>query len=1368
MSSIGLSSVERSRQLILEAVGRPNDLTLVICGQLVSDQVSAAGARALVTKSDLSEVPYREAGLLELASFRGDMALLLGSGFSRSDHDVMPRALAIAELRFRRVVVLPTSFDPSDEIVHRALSRSGAIVFAAESDSYTRIADLCDARLAHEMSFFFDFSPYRRVGAGAVDLYRSSVEEAAIQVHAEPDGPEATPPDLEDWLQRIAAHATIRTDHVPAMIAAALMGKRVEFAPDAELGIGSIARYALAEHEVTTLPARTPRKPLEPAELDEGTEAALARLRCASAEMPPVRSAPSKPTVTSVLLTRDRPDFLLRALESHGHNETRVHTVVIDNNSAPAAAEATAALCEALDDTELTRFERNLGCAGGRRFGAETADTDLVLFLDDDAELMPGALDHLVSELDQYPDTGAVTATVVRSDGTVLHSGGSMEANDEMVTFGLLGDGVAFPSPEIPPSGPSGWAPGGAMLARRQLLKEFPFDETMGAYFEDNEWCYRVAKANAGSFRRSREALVLHHTSPERELTDFACRSRLVELLPSYARFYELHGLLLGPWLFDHLPDLRAEDGSLNLSGARLLMELVLAKGPDWLLMEWMNGDLDGLLETQGRLKQLEAEAAQERATFRARAAHDASTIAALDARLNDATARIRRIEQSVTWQVFQRVRARAFALLGGEKSRGVSLLQAALRSIGRIALRGHSQRSAQPALMAVMRRRRRGGPIGFPEVADPDVSIVVPLYAHAELTEAALWSILENTDSVDYEVILVDDSEDPPTKALLQRVQGARLLVNESNLGYRRSVHRGAAAARGRWLVLCNNDIEVQPGWLAALLDCGESAADTAIVAPKYLFPSGSVSEAGGIIWRDGTGANYGYGDDPANCHYEYRREIDYGSAAALLVRADFWRQVGGFDERFDPMYYEDTDLCFEARRRGLRVMYEPRSHVVHVHGATAGTDETIGHKRHQVRNRPRFVEKWHAVLAAQHLENDQNQIWLAANLRRARRVLVVDHRVPTWDRDSGGLRMRGMLQALVSLGCHASVLPDNALAMQPYTRELQRLGVEVLYGTNLRSELERVGPGVDLVILSRARIAGRWLELVREHAPMASVVFDTVDLHWLREARQAAVGSTTSSDGGSAPPKGTETRELELALIGATDATIVVTEEERAQVIADVPQAKVHVVPNVHEARASIPPPAVRSGVIFVGSFEHPPNVDGALALVKDVMPLVWHERPDVPVKIVGGDAPAEVKALASRLVNVAGWVPDLDSELDSARALVAPLTFGAGLKGKVTQALAHGVPVVTTPIGAEGLCATDGEHMLIGESPRELAERVLRVLQDDALWHHLSVTGQRLVEQRCSPELVRERLRVLLDELHPNGRPAWAPAEGVLSSG
>ncbi len=322
---------------------------------------------------------------------------------------------------------------------------------------------------------------------------------------------------------------------------------------------------------------------------------------------------------------------------------------------------------------------------------------------------------------------------------------------------------------------------------------------------------------------------------------------------------------------------------------------------------------------------------------------------------------------------------------------------------------------------------------IQLPEHETPEVSLVIPLYAHAELTRACLRSIREHTTRIRYEVILVDDEADAETKQLLNLVNGARILRNEPNQGYLSSVNRGAAAARGEWLVLCNNDIEVSLDWLGAMLTSAKSREKVGVVAPKFVSPDGRLSEAGGILWSDGTGVNFGRGDDPTRSQYEYTREIDYGSAAALMVRTELWREIGGYDERYAPMYYEDADLCLQARQRGWHVLYEPSSIVVHVEGATAGTDPQAGHKRHQEINRVKFVHKWKDLLEAEHLRPGQRRIRTAANRHRGPHVLVVDFRTPMWDRDAGSLRMFEIIRSLLRLGYGVTFVPDNSRLMNP-----------------------------------------------------------------------------------------------------------------------------------------------------------------------------------------------------------------------------------------------------------------------------------------------------------------------------------------------
>lgn len=748
---------------------------------------------------------------------------------------------------------------------------------------------------------------------------------------------------------------------------------------------------------------------------------------------------------------------------------------------------------------------------------------------------------------------------------------------------------------------------------------------------------------------------------------------------------------------------------------------------------------------------------ASEIATLRGRLAAGEAAAVAGAAQLEQANLATQQMRESVTWQLFERARGRVIAGLG-ESSIAIRAMKLLLRRGGRVLSRQHRAPS-EPAAEVAPDLPAGGEPIVFPAFENPTATLVIPVYSQPALTRRTLETIRDNTDEVSYEVVIVDDCADAETKALLEVVEGARVISNEENIGYIRSVNRGAGEAQGRWLVLCNNDIEVATEWLSSLTACGEAHASAAIVAPQFLAPDRSLSEAGGIIWRDATGVNYGRGADSHHYQFQFTRDVDYGSAAALLVRREVWVALDGFDERYAPMYYEDVDLCFRAREQGWRVLYEPNAMVVHAEGSTAGTDESSGHKRFQAINREKFRERWRSVLDAEHLAADPRRVRQAANRLRTDRVLVVDFRVPMWDRDAGSLRMFEILRALQRLGLSVTFLPDNQAALAPYTRELQRLGVEVVYSpADVNQLLADIGPGLRAAILSRPHSAAHWLDTVREVAPASTVIYDTVDLHWIRESRRFTLGrrdqpSAVSNGvalepGAPLGPKARALLELELAMVRAADITLAVTDEEEAQICALVPGARTAVISTVHDPTPVVRPAASRRGLLFVGGFEHPPNVDAARFLVDEVMPLVWQRDGSVEVTIVGSSAPPELADLDRPRVAMRGWVQDLEPLLGAARALVVPIRFGAGIKGKVTQGLAAGLPVVTTPLGVEGICESDGGCVLTGESAEELAAQILRIVADDELWSSLSQRGQELVEARWSRRVLDARLRALIE--------------------
>ncbi|HZV72979.1 MAG TPA: glycosyltransferase [Conexibacter sp.] len=720
-------------------------------------------------------------------------------------------------------------------------------------------------------------------------------------------------------------------------------------------------------------------------------------------------------------------------------------------------------------------------------------------------------------------------------------------------------------------------------------------------------------------------------------------------------------------------------------------------------------------------------------------------------ARAGDA-AELHRIRESVVWNTLQRARGKLYGALGGHGSRRARTLQWSLRAAGRtVGTRSSGDdASARPAY----------GEIRFPTFERPVASLVVTAHRGAEVTAACLRSIADHTEGPAYEVIVVDDAADAENAHLWEHLHGARVVVNDPGIGYLRSVNRGAAAARGRYLVLMNNDVEVQLGWLRALVAQADAAPDVGAVAAKLVYPDGSLQEAGGIVFRDGSAANFGNGGDPDFHEFDYVREVDYGSAACLLVRRDAWVELGGYDERYLPMYYEDADLCFGLRSKGYRVMYEPTARVVHHEGATAGTDTSAGSKRHQELNRPKFADKWRTELERDQLRPSPANMRRASNRATGPHVLVIDHRIPLPDHDAGSLRMLRLVESLQALGCRVTFVPDDGACPQPYTQQLQASGVDVIYGATWMSrELAAIGGDLQLAIVSRPYVAAQHTHVLREYAPRAVIAYDTVDLHYVREQRRAEVGVP------HAEAKAATIRELELGLVRGSDVTLVVSEEEREQLEREAPGSHVIVVPVVNEIAARIAPLEGRAGVLFVGGFEHPPNVDAAVTLVNAVMPLVWQRLGDVPVVIAGSKPTPEVEALAGPNVEVTGWVEDLQPLIDGARAMVAPLRYGAGMKGKVTQSLGAGLPVVTTPTGAEGLGAEDGRDLLIADDAAGLAERIVRLHADDELWRELSTAGQDVVRRVASIELMRERLAALLALSAPDA-PAPAPVASVPS--
>ena len=647
-----------------------------------------------------------------------------------------------------------------------------------------------------------------------------------------------------------------------------------------------------------------------------------------------------------------------------------------------------------------------------------------------------------------------------------------------------------------------------------------------------------------------------------------------------------------------------------------------------------------------------------------------------------------------------------------------------------------------------------RSEPVFFPDYEA--VLVVIPTYGHIDYTVSCIASIyrdliiaLNNKVKIPKLNILIADDcfPDPLYKEKLNKLNDLCIVdvyFQKSNLGFLLNCNNAVKSfmrEHHKYIVFLNNDIEVLPGWMVGLLGSFGIFNNVGLVGSQQISFQGNVQDSGGIVWKDGSAWNYGKGCNPLDPEFNFARSVDYISAASVMIKSEIWKRLNGFDEFFKPAYYEDTDLCMSVRELGYKVIYQPTSKVFHAEGVSNGCDESDSGsiKNYQKINREKFVNKWEKQLEGQF--NNAENVDQALHSQKHSSALVIEDLLLSPDEDAGSLYMMNNCLALQELGYSITYIPaDNFCYAHDKCVNMGARGIEVLAHPKIRSiddlamykgsipfEYERKW---DLIILCRPARKPDIAKL-RLIFPSTKIAYYTHDLHYSRFLSHSK-SAKSEHQINYFNNEASRMLEIEKSIFSSVDLVFHVSQEEQEAANKICPHQSIYINPVVERPQLDDEGfDDSNSDIVFIGSFNHQPNLEGISWFLKDIWSDISKQRPDCKLHIIGKNAPPDFIALANTYDSVVfhGYLKSLSPIFRKCSIGIAPLLSGAGVKGKVLTYLSHGLGVVSTSFGAQGLPQGSPDILSINQDAHSFTQSLMKMM--DLTPHQRRITFSKALE-------------------------------------